>query len=575
MIIFSNNKICKLGAYERGEVEEKGFDNLFKIKWKNVENQFIDTNRSLSVETQIICSDSSEKDVILSISKIQQNNSESFIIVTKEISSKKIFEKEMESLSQELQTSLLLMNQPIKPFIKEIVKCPIETSIYDATSFMLKKNVEVLFAHSQKKIIGIVTNNDFSKRVLAKGVSPDNMIMDIMSSPIKTIPETALFYEANLIFKNNKLTYIGVTNKNGEIIGALKNVDVLSMHHNSVSFIIKEIEDTENVKQIIQIYKKVPILVNALIQSGDKTRNISKIISSIADAITSRIIALGIEYIGEPPCKFAFMVTGSEGRMEQTLSTDQDNAIIFENQTNNDEFKDYFLKLGEYISMNLDRVGYRYCTGDNMANNPEWVQSYDTWKNYFNNWMEESNPQNILNASIFFDFRSVYGDESLVNELRNYVSERIVTKTAFFYNMAETILKYKTPIISTGKLFGTGNTDEENIIDIKKVLHPVVGFVRLYSLLHRSKETNSIARMQDLEEMKIFSKSFYDELIFSYDYLMHLRLRFQSESLLQSKQPDNEIDVNKLTHIEIASLKKILIELKTLQAKLKNDYSIN
>ena len=122
-----------------------------------------------------------------------------------------------------------------------------------------------------------------------------------------------------------------------------------------------------------------------------------------------------VQEIGQPPVKFAFMVMGSEGRKEQTLKTDQDNAIIFEdvNEEELESVNAYFLKLGEHVCNMLDKTGYDFCDGDIMAKNPKWCQPVSIWKKYFKEWIYNASSKALLQISIFFDFRFGYGDISL------------------------------------------------------------------------------------------------------------------------------------------------------------------
>ena len=286
------------------------------------------------------------------------------------------------------------------------------------------------------------------------------------------------------------------------------------------------------------------------------------------------IIALAIEDNGEPPCPFAFMVMGSEGRREQTLVTDQDNAIIFSasESIKAEEAKAYFLKLGEVICRDLNEVGYQYCDGGIMAENPKWTNPLSEWKNNFAEWINDSDPQSILEASIFFDFRFVFGDKYLVNELRDHVNTLTENKSVFFYHMAQSVTKYKAPVSLFGKIIDKEHSGDQVNLDIKKVLLPITSFIRLYALYHKIEETNSLARIRQLHQSDHIDKDIYEELVLSYNYLMQLRFRFQALSILNSQKPNNMVDINSLTHIEVSTIKKIFSEIGNLQTKLNFDF---
>ncbi len=439
---------------------------------------------------------------------------------------------------------------------------------------MTRKQRNVLFIHRDNSIIGVINDSDLKKRVLAEDLDTQKSVMEIMTSPVKAISANALLYEAILVFKNNNISHLATKNDKGIIDGVISYEDITGMQQNSVSYIIKEVEISEDVEQLRKIHNRVPVLVNALLESGDKTQNITRIITSISDAIVSRIISLELENIGPPPCEFAFMVMGSEGRMEQTLSTDQDNAIVFEDVKGKklDEASEYFLKLGKQVSHHLNDVGYKFCDGEIMASNPKWTQSLSVWKKYFSDWINSSDPQSILDASIFFDFRCVYGKKSYINKLRHYVNEVSDGKSVFFYHMAQSVVKYKPPLSLFGKIISKNHSGDHINLDIKKIIFPIVGFIRLYALHSQLEESNTLTRLKQLNIQKVITTSMFDELVLSYNYLMHLRFRFQAKSILENRLPDNIIDLNMLTHIEVVTLKKIFSEISDLQTKLNFDF---
>ncbi len=195
------------------------------------------------------------------------------------------------------------------------------------------------------------------------------------------------------------------------------------------------------------------------------------------------------------------MVMGSEGRGEQTLATDQDNAIVYENVEEKGwraPFSTTSLKWEQRVNRDLDRVGYNYCKGDIMAKNPKWTQPLATWKNYFYQWLSTGNPQDILEAAIFFDFRYVYGEQSMVEELRDHVTEISDNKSVFFYHMAQSVLKFKPPVNIFGNIVGDESRSDELNLDIKKVMLPVITFIRLYSIREKITNTNSLERLGEL-----------------------------------------------------------------------------
>ena len=573
-IIFSNIKFSNLCGYDAGHLAHLSFDELFTARWRDVITCFDDPNKSVSLETQLTCKDNIRKEVITSISKIDYARDKGYIIVVKEIARQKQIEKESRQLSKELQASLLLMDQPLRNLKKKIVKCTIDTSIQDAVKLMIRKKINILFIQKDKDIIGVVNNSDLKKRVLAENRSMHDPVSLIMSSPVITISENALMYEAVLLFKGNNISHIAIKNQFGKIDGVIGCQQVSEIQQNSMSYLIKEIEVADDIVTLQKIYNRVPVLINALVESSDKTENITRIITSVSDAIANRVLVLAIEEQGTPPCEFAFMVMGSEGRMEQTLFTDQDNAIVFEDLGSEglDNAYKYFYELGKQVSHNLNIIGYNLCKGEVMASNSKWVQPLSVWKEYFLTWINTGDPQDILDASIFFDFRSVYGSEEIINDLRMHVNVALENKSVFFYHLAQSVFKFKPPVNLFGNIVGNSTSDDKINVDIKKILMPIVGFIRIYALHNKLTETNSLERARQLFLKEVINPEIYKELVLAYNYLMQLRFRFQAKNIAQNKLPDNIVDVKGLTHIEVATLKKVFSEIGNLQIKLNADF---
>ncbi|MCA1746955.1 MAG: cache domain-containing protein, partial [Bacteroidales bacterium] len=194
-IVFSNVKFSNLSGYDPAEVRNMRFEKLFNLQWGKMVELFKDPRQSVSYETSLNCKDGIDKEVVLSASQVSYAAESGYIIVVKEVSTQRQLEKDTERLSEELQTSLLLMNQPISPLVSDLLKCPATTSIGDAARLMTRKKRNVLFVTQEESVIGVVNSNDLKKRVVAAGVDPSRPVMEVMTSPVETISEKVLLYE--------------------------------------------------------------------------------------------------------------------------------------------------------------------------------------------------------------------------------------------------------------------------------------------------------------------------------------------------------------------------------------------
>ncbi len=569
-IIFSNQMFEQLSGKTHTELVASKFEDIFSISWEEVLLSCEKTNKSISIETQVKHGETVFHDIVISVTRIFFEEQEAYVVVTKDISRKKQTEKIVQNLSTELQSSLILMNQPISQFVKPIVKTNLQTTVAEAASLMDRKKMNLIFIADDDKMLGVVNDSDLRKRVLAKNKDGKSPLVDVMTSPIICISNTALLYEVVLKLRKQNISHLAVKNDKNEIIGVLSHEDILEIQHNSLSYILREIEYAETVNELKKIYDKIPVLVNALLESGNKTALITHIITSVSDAMTNRIITFALEDHGEPPCQFAFVALGSEGRKEQTIATDQDNAIIFEDvgENNVQKIKNYFLTFAETINNHLAHVGYELCTGEIMAKNPKYTLSLSDWKKQFTSWINTPQPQNIIDTAVFFDFRCIYGDNFFTDELRKHINLLIDKKAVFVYHLAQTVIQYRSPLNIFGNIAGGDN----ETFDIKKILVPVITFIKVFSLQRKISETNTLQRVEQLLNQNVIQKPMYEELKQAYNFLMGLRFHTQTNALNEFRKPDNTVNIKNLTEIEKSTLKKTFSLISEMQTKLNLEF---
>jgi CBS domain-containing protein len=265
---------------------------------------------------------------------------------------------------------------------------------------------------------------------------------------------------------------------------------------------------------------------------------------------------------------------GSEGRKEQTLKTDQDNAIIYEDvPTGRNKVRDYFLKFGEIACNLLNQAGYDYCQGDVMSKNPKWCQPLSVWKKYFSDWIHAAEPEDLLQASIFFDFRGGFGDLDFTGKLRKHLLGSLSGWSGFFWHLTENALHYKPPLGFFRNFVVEPKGAHRDAFDIKGAIMPIVDFARVYALKHRIEETNTWERIHRLRLKQVLSQKESEELERAYSFLMQLRFGRQVEAVIEkNSKPDNYINPKKLTDIEQTTLKQIFKHVEKFQAKMKFDF---
>lgn len=459
---------------------------------------------------------------------------------------------------------------------RPIVQCSGTTPIYEVAKQMAAHKVSCLFVtDEQNQITGYVTDITLRDKVIAGQKNAADEVSTVIDNPIVGIDIEAYVYEAILMMFSTKTRYL-LIKKEGEYVGFLSRNKLLSEQAQSPLVFIQSVKSAVSDEELKRKWESVPHFVNQLLERGINAQIANQVISTIADTIAQKVIEGVIERVGPPPAKFVFMVLGSEGRKEQTFKTDQDNAIIYEDKANEhrEEVREYFLDFATQVSGRLNGIGIDYCTGGFMAQNPKWTHSLSHWKRNYVSWMAESLPETVINFSTFFDCRFVYGEESIMHELKAFLDEELQKPMdKLFHNMAINALQYEPPL-TFFKNIRTFTKDKREVFDIKKAMTPIVDLVRVYALKNHVFEVNTGERMKALRKLDVFNDTAYHELSQSYYFLMSMRLKKQALQIIQDKtSPDNYIDLSTLTKIEQVTLKEIFKVIGNFQTKIRMDFT--
>jgi CBS domain-containing protein len=471
-----------------------------------------------------------------------------------------------------------IFNQAVENiFTNKLVFCAADTSIREAAAMMGNNRCSsILVKDHHGDFTGIMTDQDLRNKVIIQAACDmTGTVSQIMSSPLSSVPVVAPVSDALMIMMMKNIKHLAVTDADEKVIGIVTNKDILEAHGQSPFFLLREIHAAVSLDEITDKQSRLPKLIQSLILSGAKAMNVARMVSVISDAILNRLIGFAIAELGPPPVRFAFMIVGSEGRREQTLKTDQDNAIVYEDFPGNTEetVRGYFLAFGEKVCTWLDRVGYTFCNGDVMAKNPKWCQPLSRWKKYFSTWIGTAEPEALLQSSIFFDFRNGYGDLAIIDELRQHLFHSLGEHPNFFRYLAETTLERKPPLGFFRTFVVESKGEHRDTLDVKHPMITIVNYTRLYALKNGIEETNTQERMYQLFLKRRLSWEDYHDFEQAYSFLMQLRLARQITAVIrENAQPDNYINPNKLSRLEQAMLKEIFKRIEKYQEKMVFDF---
>jgi CBS domain-containing protein len=447
------------------------------------------------------------------------------------------------------------LNQPVSAFMTQDPLCvPPEASILDAARLMTEKKISSLLVTRDKHLLGIVTDRDLRSRVLADNVPSSESIEKIMSHTPRSIRAGQSVHEAQLMMMSANVHHLPVVD-NDIPVGILTVNDLIRAQNSEPIFLIKAINRATSQQAISEAGKSLPDLVCKMIRADVRADEVGRIITTITDTITHRLVDLYIEQNGEPPCSWAWLSFGSQARKDQILGSDQDNALIIEDKPPADVDR-YFSRFTQFVNEGLDKAGNKYCPGGIMAMNQKWRQPLANWKNYFSKWIFEPDPKALMHASIFYDLRHVTGDKKLTEELTAFVSGKARENTIFLARMMENALHASPPLgfFKTFVLEKDGNHNQ--VLDLKlRGTVPIVSLVRLYALAEGVRETNTKERLQVLQYHNTLSQGESSNLLDAHEFIAGLRLENQMHAVESGRELSNSLDPNTLSALVRHQLK--------------------
>ena len=434
-------------------------------------------------------------------------------------------------------------------------------TVAEVAQAMLKARMNAALVTDEP--LGIVTDRDFLFRVLAQKLGPETLVHTVMSQPVKTFSSETPVYAALLFMLQQSDRHLALTQE-GRIVGVITTDDLLRHQAKNPLYFLKQLEQSGHPGKTLTEYAlDVAGTVETLYKGGLEVAQIGRIVASLNGALVRKLLRLAEEELGPPPTPYAWIVFGSEGRMEQMLLTDQDNALIYQEDTT--EARDYFKTLAERVVNGLINAGFPPCPGGYMATN--WCQPLGDWVRLFKSWVNTPEPDALLKACIFFDFHSVYGELSL-KPLEQVLFET-GAQSIFLAHMSKTALEFRPPLGLFHRI-----RSEAGQIDLKKAgVAPIVAMARFYALEAGARTRSTFKRLEAAAEAGTLSQDGAEALAETYRFLLHLRLQQQLARHRTGDTPDNKIRLESLSTRQKRYLKEAFIVIRELQKSISHRFS--
>lgn len=468
---------------------------------------------------------------------------------------------------------------PVKEHCRrDLITCQLNDTVKFAAEMMRDKGVSSLIVcDEQKQPVGIMTDRDLRNKVVAGGMVPEAVkVGQVMTAPVLSVSDNDSLFEVLYQMSRHRIHRIGVVDENNTLIGLINESDIIRLQNRSPQRLLQAVDDAPSIADLKKIHQESDQLVVFLSRNGVRTRDLVQMISLINDQIVERLIGLLRQgRFVDMGKKSSFLVLGSEGRREQTLKTDQDNAMIISDAASSDERAD--IEAFSHILIDgLIEIGVPECPGGIMARNEFWRRSSSGWKETIETWVRVPSSQNILNFSMFSDMRAVCGDRNLAEELKQHVVHVAGENSLFLAKMAQNVCHFHPPLGMFGRILTEKSGHYSGRLDLKKAgIFALTEGIKIMALSAGMLGGSTYERLVFLEEKGLLSREQANDIEASFNLLTFLRLRGQVNSVAAGREVSNYISPNSLDRVEKGRLKLSLEVVKTFQGILRSHFQLN
>jgi CBS domain-containing protein len=455
----------------------------------------------------------------------------------------------------------LVRNEPI-------VVTP-DTTVAAAARCMSEHGVSSLLVNEGDQLRGIVTDRDLRNRVLAEGRDPAQPVSAIMTTEPLMMEATSPVLEGILAMAGRGIHHLPLT-REGHVVGMVTTRDLMTLQTQHPLYLAAQIQKAASTERLVAICRQVPRLFELLLASGMRPEQVPKVLTTINDAVTRRLIGLARHRLGSPPAPFAWLAFGSQAREEQSIKTDQDNGLVYADDAPPGA-EAWFAALAHAVCDGLDACGYPYCPGKIMATTDEWRQPLSGWLQHFRDWAGLPDPTAVLRVSIFFDLRAVYGDQQLVDQVRDALAAcgSGSQRGPFISAMARQAAGYDVPLGFFRRFVLAGKGEHSDTLEIKASgLMPLTDLVRVRALETGITEPGTQVRITRLLEEQRLSRADADRLSGAHRLLAGLRIRLHADQVRRGEQPHNHLDPRAISHAERAALRDAFMVIREAQKGL-------
>lgn len=446
-----------------------------------------------------------------------------------------------------------------------------QTPVQKVAKIMVDRHRSSALVMDDDQLVGVVTDRDMTKRVIAAGLGLNVPVSQIMTKHPQTIQSDALLLEAMEMMMLHNVRSLPVL-EGEQVTGVLTATSLTEKSHVHAVFLISRIYRQESLSELVSMVPQRQAVFDALLSASVAPAIIQQMMTLIADAFNKRLLQLAERELGSPPMEYAWFAAGSQARQEMHLNSDQDNGIILAREANHEE-QAYFQKLAQFVCHGLDACGYVLCPGEMMASQARWCVSLAQWQRNFRQWVVLPEPQSLLDISVFLDMRFLYGSKGLIDKLNQTLLACVRGNQRFLSIMVANSLRVSPPLGLFRQFVLTKDGDDRHVLNIKQqAVNLIIELARIYALNAGCFVPETNKRLEAAAEHGVISHASKQELQEALKFINQVRFHHQSGQVQHGKKVNNQIAPGDLTAFERNHLKDAFRIIARYQEAAKQRY---
>ena len=452
-----------------------------------------------------------------------------------------------------------LLTTPVRALMTpDPIVAPTSLGLREAARRMNAADISALLLHEPGRPehpVGILTDTDL-RRAIADGHDLDQPAAGCMTTPLTSVTGSTPAFEALLQMARRDIHHLPVTKgEGGPLAGMLSSTDLVRHQGTSAVYLVRDLRRADDLEALRGVMQALPTLQARLVEVGADAGQLTQTLTTVIDTLTQRLIELAEARLGPAPAPWAWLASGSQGRHEQTVFTDQDTALLIADDAPEDADA-WFRELAREVTDGLDACGILACPGGVDPTHAEWRRSASDWRREIERVLRRPARHDAMLATHYLDLRVVHGPAELFEPMRHAALAGAGRDEALLTALAEQARELRPPLGFFRQFVLERGGEHANTLDLKtRGLLPIVAMARVFALRAGSDARNTAERLRAARHAGVLGEATAGNLLDAWEFLAGLRARHQAGQIRHGQPPDNALAPDDLSALERSHLK--------------------